>query len=621
VSSPDVETETTMAGTDRARWDRDEQGVYAMLFVLLLGVFMMAAALAVDMGSLYFARNATQSVADMAAAAGGLALEPTAGGTASDGCQAAWEYTVTNLRDVPNNAPSPCATVAWPTDCSATTAPVTVNGTITDGSGDPLYRISITHPVPDGDPAMDARLTEPIDGDQCQRIGVSVERVNNLFFGGFMGGSDPIAVSSVSVARAQASETGGDLVALVVLERTNCGALTTDGQGHVIVEAVDVEVDDGTVVEVPGVITTDSDGSGSCGGSTPYVIHSSGNNVNNFIVAEGTADGAPGLIFSHALQGANAFRSHEPPPRCGPNNPSLTANRPVQPCPTSGNRLTRERIDHRYNCKPSYSGLGTNHPGIRPCPAAGPDTDHIDRLRSALGGTTPPANGAFISGTYDVWPTNPSDCSLNSAVDIDLGPGNWFINCPNQGGAGGPNYGFRMQNDSANFSAGPGEIVFAGGVNIQGGTFTIGDDSEQSIMYVRRSTSNQGHFAKSAHGVITLRNTFVYIHEGRLDVGAGSPPLTWVAPDDEDFPFDDLALWSDSTNQHELGGGAVLDIEGTFFTPNATPFRFRGQAAQAQTRAQFVTWRLEFAGQGGLRMQPDPERSTPFPIQGVRLIR
>jgi hypothetical protein len=68
-------------------------------------------------------------------------------------------------------------------------------------------------------------------------------------------------------------------------------------------------------------------------------------------------------------------------------------------------------------------------------------------------------------------------------------------------------------------------------------------------------------------------------------------------------------------------GQGNLDVEGTFFAPNAAPFNFSGQGNQSQARAQFITWRLLFSGQAGLRMQPDPERSTKIPIQGVTLIR
>jgi hypothetical protein len=85
---------------------REEDGAYAVLFVIVLGVFVMAGALAVDIGQLYMTRHATQSVADMAATAGGLALEPTTGGTPRDGCLDAWAYAVDNLPDAPNSRPT-----------------------------------------------------------------------------------------------------------------------------------------------------------------------------------------------------------------------------------------------------------------------------------------------------------------------------------------------------------------------------------------------------------------------------------------------------------------------------------------------------------------------------------
>jgi hypothetical protein len=610
---------------------REEDGIYAVLFVILLGVFVMAGALAVDIGQLYMTRHATQSVADMAATAGGLALEPTTGGTPRDGCLDAWAYAVSNLPDAPNTSPNPCAGMpASGLACTPTSTPTTVTGTI-PSTGQPLYTIRITWPVADADQAMDGRLTEVIDGTQCQRIGVSIERVNDMLLASFIG-RNRISVNSASVARAQTSETGGDLVALVVLDRTSCRVLTTSGQGNVYVEAALTTDDAGNDIWVPGAITVDSDGTTNCTANPRYVIAPSGNNVNSYIIAENAPAGSPGVILSYA-QLVNPSRSVDPS-TCGPNG-SPTTGTPVQPCPVGGNRVTRAPIDHRYNCKATYpSSLD-----IAGCPdaASNPNGDYIDQLVAAYEGTSanPPLTGipaVFSPGTFNVYPRpgEPTDtCQINSAVSIDLGSGNWFIDCPNTGGSGNTP-GFRLSNSGASFSAGPGDIVFAGGVEVSNGAFTIGAPGSQSVMYVRphpNATQGDGDFIKGAQGQITLEETFVYIQRGVLNVGAGSPTLRWVAPDRETYPFDDLALWSESPKSHLLGGQGNLDVEGTFFAPNAgksgpnDAFDFNGQGSQSQARAQFITWKLNFSGQAGLRMRPDPDRSTPIPLQGVRLIR
>jgi hypothetical protein len=598
----------------------DEGGIYSVLFVILLGVFIMAGALAVDMGALYFTRHATQSVADMAATAGGMELEPSdieAVGTPAGACQAAWEYAVTNLRDASNTAPHPCGGMPSSGLTCDPTTPTTVTGTTGP------YTISISWPVPDDDPRMDSHDTEVIDGSPCQRVAVTVQRDNDLLLGGFAGGGNQSTIGASAVARAQAGLNQGDLVALVVLHRTDCDALTTAGQGNVLVQATQVTDGDGNQVWVPGAITVDSDGTTRNDGTQTCQVNSYAIDANtqgagsSWIIAENTPDGAPGVLLSHAalVNPAKAVDTS----KCGSNG-SDRSTRPVQPCPVSGNRITRAPIDHRYNCKTTYpSALG-----IVGCPGAASNQngDYIDQLRTRLGGfaSTPIPSGFSVYPT-DYLGTKPSDpCVFNSPTTVTLPAGNnWFINCPNTGGSGNQP-GFRMNNNDAVFEAGPGEIVFAGSLDLGSGTFTIGNDTQQSILYVRPYSSSQSGDIAQNDVAVTLRNTFVYLQDGAFVAGGNSGPIFWVAPDDDNFVFDDLALWSDSTDLHQVGGKGNVELEGTFFMPNAQ-FRYGGQGAQQQARAQFVASRLQFSGQGELVMKPDPERSTAVAITGVTLIR
>jgi hypothetical protein len=116
-----------------------------------------------------------------------------------------------------------------------------------------------------------------------------------------------------------------------------------------------------------------------------------------------------------------------------------------------------------------------------------------------------------------------------------------------------------------------------------------------------------------------LQQTFVFLQNGRIDVGAGVGGLGWTAPLMGNF--EDLALWSESPLEHRIGGQAGNTLTGTFFVPFSDPFVLTGQAGQFQTDAQFVTRRLEVTGQGEVKMHPDPDRSTLIPIREVRLIR
>jgi hypothetical protein len=124
---------------------------------------------------------------------------------------------------------------------------------------------------------------------------------------------------------------------------------------------------------------------------------------------------------------------------------------------------------------------------------------------------------------------------------------------------------------------------------------------------------------KLAQASLTLGRTFVYLEDGFVDLRAGDGGLVWNAPEGGDF--EDLALWSESSHQHWIGGQAGNNLTGTFFTPMAEPFVLTGQAGQFQFNAQFITRRLEVTGQGEVKMTPDPEKTTPIPARAVKLIR
>ncbi len=135
------------------------------------------------------------------------------------------------------------------------------------------------------------------------------------------------------------------------------------------------------------------------------------------------------------------------------------------------------------------------------------------------------------------------------------------------------------------------------------------------VVYIRGG----GDLVKTAQSSITLNQTMVYMAGGFVDLVGGSGGLTWTAP--LAGSFEDLALWAEADAEFEIGGQAGNTLTGTFFTPYSNPFVLTGQGGQFQTDAQFLTRRLEVAGQGEVRMQPDPDRQTPIPTLAVRLIR
>jgi hypothetical protein len=279
----------------------------------------------------------------------------------------------------------------------------------------------------------------------------------------------------------------------------------------------------------------------------------------------------------------------------------------LTPQPTPGNRVTRTPIDWRYNCKAANG-----------CPFAASTSPHIDNLRSAYGtaGTLPAGFNRWTAAGYK--------CATQSNDANIVVTGNWWVDCPNSKGFN-VNSWITFQN---------GNVIFEGDVTIKGGGLCMNMDSttcanrgaitqnncpmvnpaSDAFVYLRG-----GIFSKNAQSCLSMNHTMVYINTGSIAFGAGSGAITWTAPLAGNFQ--NLAMWSESSSQHQLGGQAYLNLEGCFFAPNAYPFLLSGQGTQFQTKAQFITYRLYIDGQGQVIMTADPTRSVPIPLEGVRLIR
>lgn len=114
----------------------------------------------------------------------------------------------------------------------------------------------------------------------------------------------------------------------------------------------------------------------------------------------------------------------------------------------------------------------------------------------------------------------------------------------------------------------------------------------------------------------------------------GGAVADWSAPNQLDtkplpaetafgvHPFEDLALWTETSTASNVRGQGTNSTTGVYFLPNAS-FTFTGQGTQAQPLdAQFFVRRLDVSGQGSLYMKPDPANSLEIEVFGnVSLIR
>lgn len=575
-----------------------ERGASIVILAFTLLLMIGVAALAVDLAAVRVDLRADRLASDAAATAGAAFVDPFAGNAADLACQVAWEYLLVNLDDEGSNlTPPDCTTFA--SECEPDVAR-------TESATAGPYTFEITHPIPDDHPLMgDQGINDVIDGVPCQRFGVSVARDRQFRFAQVLG-FDAVAPWVNSVAKIGAGVGSGEVVPLLVLEPRSCDALFTSGQGKVTVSYF---------MDSPGFIVVDSDGSKTdnpnrCGNNS-WSIDSKGTQ-NGWIRAIPTPSEIPSVILSYALSGeptASPSHSYDPGDLTSaavgvdPADPIESAFR-LYPRPVGiSRRITRAPIDWRYNCKDTYPGypldLSDSSVGtipIDPCPDT--PAPHIDNLVMAYGG---PGNPGFSNRWTDWYP-----CLVNDSATPIAVFGNWWVDCPSL-----------IIGNAQVVTFEGGDVVFDGTVDLRSSASLIvnpGPVDADRVVYVR-----SGDLMKGAQSSITLRRTMVLLEDGVLDMVGGDGGLTWTAP--ETGFFEDLALWSESPDAHQIGGQAGNTLTGTFFTPLASPFSLTGQGGQFQTDAQFLTRRLEIKGQGEILMHPDPDRQTLIPIREVRLIR
>lgn len=563
-----------------------ERGAVLVFTGLLLGVLLIVAAIVIDLAMLRLDRRDDGRAADLSALAAASTLLVNSETATVGSCLRGWNTALANLPAAsPIDSAPQCGDLSGL--CSSATPPRSVSGT----AG--AYRITITHPVPDDSSYMTGTTGRPqplntaVDGHRCERIAVEVEHVRQLLFAGVTGTTTG-TVRTHAVARALQGTAQQRSIALVLMERTACNGLRVEGEATVVVE----ESHPRNGVTSPGSIIVDSDAS-TCSGA--YTIDAFGTATR--IEAQSTADGRPGEIALRALpSGATTCSS----PACEPVD--VLAGRILpqpQPLPR---RIGRTPVDHRYNCKPSYS-LPAPWTGTVPGCTGSPAT--IDQLIASNQG----APGVAPSG-HSTYPTDypGGTCSLDSVTPAITLTGDWYINCPT----------FTVRNS---FTI-TGNAVFEGTIDVtSSGHLTIGDGTTPRTAYLRN-----GSILKSGTASLTIDRASVYLHNGGINLQGGSGALTWLAPSSGSLAG--LALWSESSSAtHALAGKATNNVVGLLFTPNAgygptpNPFRISGEAEQVLLEAQLFTYRLLVTGEGILRIKAPAFVGIPLPDLEPRLIR
>lgn len=559
----------------RAR-GRNDRGSILVISALLMTAMLGMAALVLDLAALRQHRTANRAIADHAAMAGAMVLASEMG-TTMQACEEAWAYFVANSRDASLAVPPPCA-AAFAGTCDATVARPPAVGTVG------AYTVSITNPVLDADPLMqpdaigapDQAPNPALDGTPCERTAVHIVQRHLTSFAGAIG-VRTADTRSHSVARSTVGTDQTAPVALLLLEREACDALTASGNATVVVRPNGPK---------PGYITIDSSAKG-CGSG--YAVDASG--TPSRIIAEPSAEpspetGAAGVIRQYALApGQGNARAYDPA--------DVAASSPrISPAPTPAlRRMGRSPVDHRYNCQAAGHDniLGSGDD----CMVWASRPAHIKALVNTLGSDVLPSGYQLLPGAR---------CTVKPGETIVVPRGNWWLDCD--------------LSVKGNLTFESGSVVVNGRIDVTSqGSLTINaTDASDEVLFVK------GDFAKTAQGTVILNRTAVYLDGGHLALTGGSGPITWEAP--TGGVFEDLALWSESPEEHKLAGQANIIVNGVLFAPNADPFTVTGGGGSDQTiEAQFITRRLDVNGSGTVGIQPNADRVVEMVVRGARLVR
>ena len=583
------------------RLKESDRGVSMVLVALSLTVLLGAAALAIDIGAIWLDRSTDQKITDSAASAGALDALTTGGQTA---CETALAYVAVNANDIPSLDATGCATT-FTGPCNpllARSLPPVTSG---------RYTISVTYPVPNGHRLMTSGIVgagtqalDPADGSPCERVGVEMTATRDSLFAQVLGfGQGQTSVHSV--ARAFLPPPDGPPINLLLLDRFGCSVMQASGNGGIIIDEI-FDPASGEVIPGEGAVDSNAGIPGGCPADQGTIDV----NGSDALIR---ADGPPACLNEDPLVpggGCGILKTFAPGtpgcnwPACtgsgsGPNNPN--------PPPTAqGARLTRAPIDHRYNCRSDYSTVPAtvgwaadaltvaNEQDIPGCD--GPGGPEIHNLIANVRQSGLP-NGTF-AGPWQTWSSLHPDCSVDPGQGFTIS-GNVWVDCP-----------LLEVKDTLTIN---GNLVAgnpAGDIAVvSSGHLIVNNVGNPGFLFMR-----EGLFSKAGQASITLTETMVYLSKNsRIEMNGGSlGNLIWIAPDDENHPLDDLALWSDSTittDPHFWAGQADLKMEGVFFVPIVS-VEYAGQGAQKQTKAQFIADKLHARGNGTLTVAPVAGRAV-----------
>jgi hypothetical protein len=509
---------------------------------------------------------------------------------------------------------------------------------------------------------------------------VSLHRTNESLFAGIVG-VDDLETGASTVLRATTSIQPDGVAALLLLERVACGTLQTSGGGSggggVVVRA------SGPLN--PGVIQADSAGpvgplcstNQNAGG---YVVWGealpSASGGGPSVVAENSSGGLSGIIGLRSLMVGGRGGAVEGtgiwPKATGSDVVSrapgdIKYNRPLA---NGGPEQITELHDRAYK-RTTWSVSTAQAQGFTVI--GGAQCSGLDTTATPVTATKvffDCATGFSVPNSGRVVLPNATDVVFSGKITVPQGS---LLSLPNvrrlhvRGCGAGPcsggnHYSVSVAGELRVNSGGDGSTAVAcsdrkgpgaGGSTTNwteiatfGGPFLVTSTlrmcqtflylGQNAPAYVRRTVVSTGtapeNYPTVAGCSVTKPCPSDQGGSAAISITGGSGTVDWSAPNQlstrpsySDFsanPFEDLALWTESSAGSFIKGQGFSRTEGIYFSPNSR-MEFSGQATQSQPlNAQFLSRTLNVTGQGTLDLRPNPEDSiiTPLP-GGTMLIR
>ncbi|MGI8806338.1 MAG: pilus assembly protein TadG-related protein [Acidimicrobiales bacterium] len=652
-----------------------EGGAVLMLtaFIALGSLVMMG--LVVDLGQLRVDRRTNKGVADVAARAG---ISRLAFGPWSGVCKAR-EFLLGNAKgfssfDAGSETWSNAAALVYATSpCTAVVSAPDVNPCrpnlpstwaklqATAAQGRFTVEIQSGYVLPDPRFANDATLgdTGAVEQGSCDNLAVIISERQAPSFAQ-VGGAGPTVVRTRSVGRLNAMETLDFVAALQLLEQHDCGVLQTGGSGtRVIAQPYGV---------YPGTFQIDSDATGHCPGPV----------IDGQATSGGPSIVACGVVSTNADCNAQAPGSGSRPSRIGvyARNFNRPANVIATPYPSTygdtaavaSPRTGRKYVDQRYResvveldekAQDALTGNGNRPPGCASVIAnacTGTDGSWIVLQQAQCDNLT------LFAVTKPLWNTAQNiffNCDLTVSTPVVLSAADAYVVIT---GKLAVNSVFTITDPRKVYVGGE-----AGGNKVgldvgSGGILSVNMGAAPTcslrtgVGRANRFVLGNGRLKAGSGAAVKLCQTFTFLASGydKVPDTDGDPPcdspcgtytgtievtsgasvdlsaaneINGRLPDAAELattnPFEDLGLWTEAGGAtNGLTGGALTQLTGVFFLPNAEPFSLSGGGAlPIALSAQFVSTTLKVTGNGKVDLVPNPEDSIPVTIYTTLLVR